>query len=82
MLSRTAYKKSYSKFFFGAYILFLFEVACNSSPGKSGTETLFQLLPASETGIDFNNKVVDTKEMNIFNYHNFIEVGLDTVFQF
>ena len=75
MLSRTAYKKSYSKFFFGAYILFLFEVACNSSPGKSGTETLFQLLPASETGIDFNNKVVDTKEMNIFNYHNFYNGG-------
>ena len=75
MLSRTAYKKSYSKFFFGAYILFLFEVACNSSPSKSGTETLFQLLPASETGIDFNNKVVDTKEMNIFNYHNFYNGG-------
>ena len=35
------------------------------------TDTLFHLLPASQTGIDFANRVTDTKEMNIFNYHNF-----------
>ncbi len=34
-------------------------------------DTLFQLLPASETGIRFNNQVEDTKDFNIFKYRNF-----------
>ncbi len=32
---------------------------------------LFQLLPASETGIHFKNQVEDSKEFNIFTYRNF-----------
>jgi enediyne biosynthesis protein E4 len=38
-------------------------------------QTLFTLLPASQTGINFNNTVADTRDMNIFNYHNFYNGG-------
>jgi hypothetical protein len=34
-------------------------------------DALFQLMPAEETGIDFNNQVTDTKDFNIFTYRNF-----------
>ncbi len=36
---------------------------------------LFELLPSGQTGIDFNNKVVDTKDFNIFKYRNFYNGG-------
>ncbi len=36
---------------------------------------LFQLLPASETGIHFKNRVEDSKEFNIFTYRNFYNGG-------
>jgi len=36
---------------------------------------LFQLLPASETGIHFNNRVEDSKDFNIFTYRNFYNGG-------
>lgn len=36
---------------------------------------LFQLLHSSETGIDFNNKVFDTKDFNVFKYRNFYNGG-------
>ena len=39
------------------------------------TNPLFKLLPASETGIHFNNRVKDTKEFNIFKYRNFYNGG-------
>ncbi|MBO9573348.1 MAG: VCBS repeat-containing protein, partial [Chitinophagaceae bacterium] len=29
------------------------------------------MIPSSETGISFNNKVTDTRELNIFNFRNF-----------
>ncbi len=38
-------------------------------------ETLFALLPAKETGIDFTNKVVNQKDFNIFKYRNFYNGG-------
>lgn len=38
-------------------------------------ETLFTLLPPAATGIHFLNRVEDSKEMNIFNYHNFYNGG-------
>ncbi len=75
MLSRTAYQDIFPKIYFLVFIFLLVLFACNSSKNKTASETLFQLLPASETGIDFNNKVIDTKEMNIFNYHNFYNGG-------
>jgi len=45
--------------------------SCNTDKNSIQKDTLFQLQPAENTGIDFANKAVDTKEMNIFNYHNF-----------
>jgi hypothetical protein len=42
------------------------------SPNKTGNaDALFQLVPADQTGIDFNNQVTDTKDFNIFSYRNF-----------
>ncbi len=38
-------------------------------------DALFQALPSSETGITFNNKVVDDGEYNVFNYRNFYNGG-------
>jgi hypothetical protein len=38
-------------------------------------ETLFEELPASETGIDFVNRSLEKKEFNIFNYRNFYNGG-------
>ncbi len=45
-------------------------ISCNRETGGD-RQTLFRLLPASETGISFNNRVEDTKEFNIFKYRNF-----------
>src|SRR5687768_7721744 len=46
-------------------------VSCQS-PNKTGdADALFQLMPADQTGIDFNNQVTDTKDFNIFSYRNF-----------
>ena len=47
----------------------LFLIACHSRDPDG--DTLFKLLPASETGIRFNNRVEDTKDFNIFKYRNF-----------
>ncbi|SDD57427.1 Repeat domain-containing protein [Pricia antarctica] len=38
-------------------------------------ETLFTMLPATETGIDFTNKVINEKDFNIFIYRNFYNGG-------
>ncbi len=38
-------------------------------------ETLFTLLPASQTGIDFNNRLTDTEEFNVFTYRNYYNGG-------
>jgi len=46
-------------------------ISCNNGNNEPHQDTLFRLLPSSETGIDFNNKVEDTKEFNIFKYRNF-----------
>ena len=39
------------------------------------SKTLFSLLPTSETGIDFENKIVNQKNFNIFKYRNFYNGG-------
>jgi len=50
--------------------------SCNSDRHETPVkEALFSLLPSSVTGIDFNNRLEDKKEMNIFNYHNFYNGG-------
>ncbi|RFS17649.1 VCBS repeat-containing protein [Emticicia sp. C21] len=38
---------------------------------ESSQDYLFESLDASQTGIDFMNKIEDTPEMNIINYRNF-----------
>ncbi|HMH33536.1 MAG TPA: CRTAC1 family protein, partial [Puia sp.] len=39
------------------------------------TNPLFQLLSADQTGIDFNNTVIDTRTFNVFKYRNFYNGG-------
>jgi len=50
-------------------------ISCNPKETDTDNNTLFKLLPASETGIHFNNLVKDTKEFNIFKYRNFYNGG-------
>src|SRR6202048_636159 len=50
-------------------------IACNSRESGRNSDPLFKLLPASETGIHFNNIVKDTKDFNIFKYRNFYNGG-------
>ncbi|WKN40784.1 VCBS repeat-containing protein [Tunicatimonas pelagia] len=45
-------------------------VAC-----QSNTESLFELLPASRTGVDFENRLAETPQMNIFSYLYFYNGG-------
>src|SRR5580692_5950648 len=57
-----------------AFILLCFfslSFSCNPAKKSDSKDELFQLLPGSETGIDFNNRVADTKDFNIFKYRNF-----------
>ncbi|HEU4576410.1 MAG TPA: VCBS repeat-containing protein [Chitinophagaceae bacterium] len=49
--------------------------SCNSEKGQSIKGSLFQEMTSTETGIDFNNKVADTKEFNVFKYRNFYNGG-------
>lgn len=61
--------------FCGIPVVF-FLVCCNAHTGTKQVEnTLFSLLPADATGISFENRVEDGKDMNIFNYHNFYNGG-------
>jgi len=53
--------------------LLLFAFGCGRP--ESGPPPLFQLMPADSTGIDFVNRVVDTKDFNIFKYRNFYNGG-------
>jgi enediyne biosynthesis protein E4 len=50
-------------------------ISCHTQESDTNTNTLFKLLPGSETGIHFNNRVKDTKEFNIFKYRNFYNGG-------
>jgi hypothetical protein len=50
------------------YCLFL---ASLLSCKNTSEEYLFEALDASQTGIEFTNKIEDTPEMNIINYRNF-----------
>ncbi|HLY71622.1 MAG TPA: VCBS repeat-containing protein, partial [Puia sp.] len=53
----------------------LINISCNSKKNDAVVNPLFQLLPSSQTGIDFNNKVADTKDFNVFKYRNFYNGG-------
>ena len=45
------------------------------SCSKSNSDSLFTLLDASQTGIDFTNEVKNGENMNIFKYRNFYNGG-------
>ena len=49
--------------------------SCHPKKQLHPEDALFQQLPSSQTGIDFNNKVVDTKDFNVFKYRNFYNGG-------
>jgi hypothetical protein len=67
-------KPGYPSLFFAA--LCFLGVSCqNSNTNTTPKEALFQLQPPTETGIAFNNKVVDDGEFNVFNYRNFYNGG-------
>ncbi len=56
-------------------ILFIFCISCQSEKKAGPNDALFQLMPSSQTGITFNNKVKDDGEFNDFNYRNFYNGG-------
>lgn len=49
-------------------------ISCNNKKTLVASP-VFELLDATETGIDFNNEVKDTKDFNIFRYRNFYNGG-------
>ncbi|WP_254411852.1 VCBS repeat-containing protein [Dyadobacter diqingensis] len=58
---------------FGAtLIIFFIFWSCRESKNTTG---LFELVGATETGIDFENKVVNREDFNIFTYRNFYNGG-------
>ncbi|MEX2235715.1 MAG: VCBS repeat-containing protein [Cyclobacteriaceae bacterium] len=64
---------------YGIAILLLVVIWGKLCAQKNGTDqnrqSLFTMLSASETGIDFRNEVTETREANIFIYKNFYQGG-------
>lgn len=63
---------------FRIYLLLVFiSLGCNFSGEKkfNNKDALFQLMPSSQTGVTFDNKVEDTKIFNVFKYRNFYNGG-------
>ncbi len=54
-------------------LLSLFVLITFSCTNKSSEDQLFTLM--KDTGINFTNTVIDTKELNIINYRNFYNGG-------
>lgn len=46
-----------------------------TSCDRAADENLFEALSSSQTGISFVNRILDKKELNIFNYRNFYNGG-------
>jgi hypothetical protein len=63
--------------FSGYFILLFIFCNCNHTESKKFDEknALFQMMPSSQTGITFINKVEDTKDFNVFKYRNFYNGG-------
>ena len=66
---------SMCKGFTSIVILGFFLISCKSPDPTSSRNTLFQLMAPAQTGIQFSNTILDSREMNIFNYHNFYNGG-------
>lgn len=57
------------------FVVILLFISCHKNDGQVAETPLFNLLPSSQTGITFNNKVVDDGKFNVFNYRNFYNGG-------
>ncbi len=60
------------------YILLLLPFFCLSCQHKKNiipADALFQLIPSTQSGIAFNNKVTDNENFNVFNYRNYYNGG-------
>lgn len=66
-------RKYYSRLLFFSVPFFL--VSCKHSNAPKPEDALFQMQPSSQTGITFDNKVIDDGEFNVFNYRNFYNGG-------
>ena len=76
MIEKFKYALSYFCLNSFRFLLIILAFACsNKRSNETDKPHLFKLLPSSQTGIDFNNRVADNEEMNIFNYHNFYNGG-------
>ncbi|MGI4803123.1 MAG: VCBS repeat-containing protein [Janthinobacterium lividum] len=53
----------------------VFCISCRHQKKLIPKDALFQLIPAARTGINFNNKVVDNDDFNVFNYRNYYNGG-------
>ena len=50
--------------------------ACSGGGGPvSGGQPLFTRLPSSQTGVRFENRLTDTRELNVFTYRNYYNGG-------
>ena len=57
------------------YILLVFCISCKKKTEFKPEDARFQLMPSSQTGITFNNKVKDDGKYNDFNFRNFYNGG-------
>ncbi len=48
---------------------------CGREPSEAAKHPLFTRLPASDTGVDFANRLEDTQEFNVFTYRNYYNGG-------
>lgn len=65
-----------SRSFCGVLLMLVIALSCRSKNGSYvNKDALFQLQSSSQTGVDFVNKVTDTKDFNILTYHNFYNGG-------
>jgi hypothetical protein len=63
-----------SKFFINLSLLILL-FGCQSEPKKAAPNNIFNLLDASETGIDFINELGYSNDFNVYKYRNFYNGG-------
>lgn len=57
------------------FLAFLLASCQRSDKQTDSKDALFQLLPSTQTGVKFVNKVVEDGEFNVFNYRNFYNGG-------
>jgi enediyne biosynthesis protein E4 len=70
------FKKNVFQITISLAVFFISLIAISSCYKKKGiAPTLFELLDSTSTGINFTNKVENTKDFNIFSYRNFYNGG-------